>query len=135
MRLKKVIPFFVLTFLLSCSGDPKLSENPNTTFKDFRMFLLKNFSGLTLDSINEINENDIEMLGASAGAGFSNGDDLNIEAYLFDEKKKVKKAENTLAETLKAFDLDPPECLVSGYFLICNADEGDFKSKGLLSKF
>ena len=135
MRLKKFVPFFVLTLLLSCSGDPKLSENPNTTFKDFRMFLLKNFSGLTLDSINEINENDIEMLGASAGAGFSNGDDLNIEAYLFDEKKKVKKAENTLAETLKAFDLDPPECLVSGYFLICNADEGDFKSKGLLSKF
>ena len=132
MRLKKIIPFFVLTLLLSCSGDPKLSDDPNTTFTDFKTFLRENFSGLTLDSIKEKN---FEMLGASAGAGFNNGDDLNIEAYSFDEKKKVKKAENTLAEMLKAFDLDPPECLVSGYFLICNADEGDFKSKGLLSKF
>ena len=125
MRLKQVIPFFVLTLLLSCSS--KLSENPDTTLKDFRMFLRENFSGLTLDSIKKVNENDIEMLGASAGAGFNYGDDLNIEAYLFDEKKKVKEAENTLKVMLGAFDLDPPKCLVSGYFLICNQDEGDFK--------
>ena len=129
MRLKKIIPFFVLTLLLSCSGDPKLSDDPNTTFTDFKTFLTENFSGVSES------EKQSESIGASAGAGFDNGDDLNIEAYLFDEKKKVKKAENTLAEMLKAFDLDPPECLVSGYFLICNADEGDFKSKGLLSKF
>ena len=128
MRLKKIIPFFVLTLLLSCSGDPKLSENPNTTFDDFRSFLTENFSGVSES------EKQSESIGASAGAGFK-GADLNIEAYLFDEKKKVKEAEISLAEMLKAFDLDPPECLVSGYFLICNADEGDFKSKGLLSKF
>ena len=133
MKLKKIIQFFVLTLLLSCSGDPKLSENPNTTFTDFKSFLLENFSGLSLDSIEESEMP--EMIGASVGAGFNNGNDLNIEAYLFDEKKKVKEAETILAEFLKGFDLDPIECLASGYFLICNYDEDGFKSKGLLSKF
>merc|ERR1711991_911112 len=111
---------------LSLYSESKLSENPDTTLDDFKNFLNNNFS-----SVSE-SPKAAGMIGASDGAGFE-GKDLDIEAYLFDTKKKTKEGLTTLSDMVESFGIKM-DCIESGFFLICNRGD-EFKSKELLSKF
>ena len=84
MRLIKIIPLFVLILIIGCGGEPKLSERSDSMFGDLAIFIEDNFSDVTES------EKMYDMLGATMGASFK-GKDLNIEAYHFESKEKVKE--------------------------------------------